>query len=84
MPTLAAFAPGFIERYAIANRQKPSSIASKATIIRAHLPVLGSKQLDAIGNEDVQALKARFRDKAPKTLNNALSTRSIMLKAAMA
>ena len=55
VPTLAEFGPRFLERHARANRQKPSGIASKETILRVHLiPILGSKRLDAINNEDVQ------------------------------
>src|SRR3954453_20195438 len=37
VPTLEAFAPRFLRDHAQANRQKPSSIASKETIIRMHL-----------------------------------------------
>ena len=40
---------------------------------RVHLiPLLGSKKLDAITNEDVQRLKHGFK-KAPKTVNNVLT-----------
>src|SRR5262245_35732131 len=44
VPSLEQFAPRFIEGYAHANRQKPSGIAGKQTILNVHLvPVLGSK-----------------------------------------
>ena len=37
-----------------ANRQKPSGIAAKETILRVHLvPLLGDKRLDAITSEGV-------------------------------
>ena len=52
VPTLEAFAPRFIEGYARANRQKPSGVAAKESILRLHLiPELGSRTLDAISNE---------------------------------
>jgi hypothetical protein len=55
VPTLEAFAPRFIEGYARANRQKPSGIAAKDSILRLHLiPELGSRRLDRITNEQVQ------------------------------
>src|SRR5438552_2829704 len=37
VPTLEEFAPKFVNEYARANRQKPSGIAAKETIIRVHL-----------------------------------------------
>jgi integrase len=84
VPTLEAFAPRFIEGYARANRQKPSGIAGKETILRIHLvPLLGTKKLDAITNEAVQLLKSRLRDKAPKTVNNILTVLNTLLKTAM-
>src|SRR5215217_4680414 len=68
VPTLAEFAPRFLDGHARANRQKPSGIAAKETILNVHLvPMIGSKKLNAIGSEDVQHLKARLGDKAPKT-----------------
>ena len=67
VPTLEEFAPRFIESYARANRQKPSGIAAKESILRVHLlPALGTKRLDAITNEDIQRLKVRLAAKAPK------------------
>ena len=47
------------------------------------MPALGPKRLDAIGNEDVQRLKAHLRGKAPKTVNNVLTVMNTMLKAAV-
>ena len=37
VPTLQAFASRFIEGYARANRQKPSGVAAKESILRVHL-----------------------------------------------
>src|ERR1700741_3611194 len=52
-PTLENFAPRFLEGHARANRQKPSGIAAKETILRVHLiPRLGTKKLDGISIED--------------------------------
>ncbi len=73
-----------MEGYARANRQKPSGIASKETILRVHLvPLLGTKRLDKITNEDVQRLKAQLESKAEKTVNNVLTVLSTLLKVAV-
>ena len=81
MPTLEAFSDRFLNGYAKANRHKPSGIAAKETILRIHLvPILGSKRLDAIRNEDVQRLKAHLGSKAPKTVNNVLTVLNTLLK----
>ena len=74
VPTLEEFASRFIEGHAEANRQKPSGVAAKQTILRMHLvPAFGAKRLDAITNEDIQRLKLRLNDRAPKTVNNVLT-----------
>jgi integrase len=53
-------------------------------VLKAHLlPTLGDKQLDAITNEDVQALKLRLKDRSPKTVNNVLTVLSVLLKKAV-
>lgn len=82
--TLEEFAPKFLEGYAKANRQKPSGIAAKESILRIHLiPVLGGQQLDSITNALVQRLKLHLMDKAAKTVNNVLTVLSVMLKTAV-
>ena len=84
VPTLEEFAPRFLDGYARANRQKPSGIAAKETILNTHLiPLLGPKKLDAITNEGVQGLKHELRRKSPKTVNNVLTVLNVMLKKAM-
>jgi hypothetical protein len=84
VPTLAEFAPRFMDGYARANRQKPSGIAAKETIIRVHLvPLLGSKKLDVISNEAVQGLKHALRARQPKTVNNVLTVLNKLLKTAV-
>ncbi len=84
VPTLEAFVPRFIDDYAIANRQKPSGIATKRTILNLHLVgAMGAKRLDAITTDDVQKLKHRLREHAPKTVNNVLTVLSVLLKKAV-
>jgi len=84
VPTLAEFAPRFLDGHARANRQKPSGIAAKETILNIHLvPLLGTKRLDAITTEDVQRLKTQLKDRAPKTVNNVLTVLNVLLKKAV-
>src|SRR5919201_4036853 len=55
VPTLAEFETRFVQEFAVANRQKPSTIASKKMILKKYLvPQLGRKRLDEIKHEDVQ------------------------------
>lgn len=84
VPTLEEFAPRFLDGHARANRQKPSGIAAKERILRVHLvPFLGSRKLNAIGNEDVQRLKSRLQQKAAKTVNNVLTVLNVLLRKAV-
>lgn len=84
VPTLQAFAPRFLDRHAVANRQKPSTIVTKQSLLRVHLvPLLGARRLDAITNEDVQRLKSTLVARAPKTVNNILTVLSTLLKTAV-
>ena len=70
--------------YARANRQKPSGIAAKETIIRVHLvPLLGPKKLDTITNEVVQGVKHALQERSPKTVNNVLTVLNVLLKKAV-
>jgi integrase len=83
-PTFKEFAPRFLERYAKANRLKPSGIAAKRTILHVHLvPAFGDKTLDSITTEHVQQIKAALTERSPKTVNNVLTTLSVVLKTAM-
>jgi hypothetical protein len=73
-----------MDGHARANRQKPSGIAGEEIILKVHLkPLLGTKKLDAITNEDVQRVKMRLRLKAPKTVNNVLTVLNTLLKKAV-
>jgi integrase len=84
MPTLAEFAPRFLDGHARANRHKPSGIAAQDSIVRVHLiPLLGPKKLDAITSEDVQHVKRALHDRAPKTVNNVLTVLSVLFKKAV-
>jgi integrase len=84
VPTLEQFASRFIDGHARANRQKPSGIAAKETILNVHLiPLLGARTLDAITNEDVQRVKSHLKDKASKTVNNVLTVLNTLLKKAV-
>ena len=84
VPTLEEFAPRFVDGYALANRQKPSGVAAKRTILNTHLiPALGTTKLDAVTTEAVQQLKASLQTRAPKTVNNVLSVLNVLLKQAM-
>ena len=67
VPTLKEFAPRFIEGHARANRQKPSGIEAKESILRLHLlPLLGTKNLDGVTNEDVQRVKGHLKHRISK------------------
>jgi integrase len=84
VPTLEHFAPRFLDGHARANRHKAGGIANKDSVLRIHLiPQLGSRQLDRIGNEDVQRLKRHLHTKAVKTVNNVLTVLSTLLKKAV-
>jgi integrase len=84
VPTLKDFAPRFIEGYARAEKQKASSIDTKERIIRKYLvPLLGSKRLDAITNEDVQKVKAALANRKRKTINNVINVLSKLLNVAV-
>jgi len=82
VPTLREFVDRFLAD-ATANRQKPSTISAKETIVRVHLvPLLGDKRLNAISSEDVQQLKVALARRSPKTVNNVLAVLSTLLKVA--
>ena len=83
-PTLAEFAPRYIEGYARANREKPSSIDSKEAILRNYLiPAFGDKALGELGQEDMQKLKGRMSELSNKTVNNTLTVLNTLLKCAV-
>ncbi len=84
VPTLSEFKDRFLDGYARANRQKPSGIAAKETVLDVHLvPLLGSTKLDDIRTEDVQQVKHQLRNRAPKTVNNVLTVLNVLLKKAV-
>ncbi len=73
-----------MDGHARANRQKPSGIAAKETILNIHLVAwLGTKRLDTITTEEVQQLKHRLSHRSPKTVNNVLTVLNMLLKKAL-
>jgi integrase len=84
VPALAEFSNRFLEGYAKANRQKPSGISSKESILRVHLvPLIGDKPLNQISTEDIQKVKSALTGWSPKTVNNVLTVLSVALKTAV-
>jgi integrase len=74
-PTLANFCKEFVDVYAVTNN-KPSGVEAKRIICNSHLaPAFGSRRLDQIGVQDIEAFKAaKLNDGyAPKTVNNFLA-----------
>lgn len=70
VPTIADFAPTYIERYAKAKRLKPSTIDEKETVLRRHIiPLVGEVGIDDVGEEHVGLIRARRVDLAPQTVN---------------
>ncbi len=67
VPTLEEFAPRFITEYARAERQKPSGIAGKESVLKNYLvPMLGPKPLNEITTEEVSILKAELAKPRPR------------------
>ncbi len=84
VPTLVQFKDRFLDGYARANRQKPSGIAAKETILRVHLvPLLGTRRLDEISSERVQRVKHALHNRSAKTTNNVLTVLNTLLKKAV-
>ena len=84
VPMLAQFGDRFVEEYAVANRQKPSTVSTKRIVLKKHLvPMLGRKRLDEIKNEDVQKVKAKLSHLKPKSVNCVLTVLSKLLKVAV-
>jgi integrase len=83
-PTLAAFAPSFVNA-SRALVQKASTTEAKESILRTHLvPALGETKLDAIDSAAIASLHAALLAKGlhPKTRNNVLTVLSGLLKLA--
>ena len=72
-------------RHARANRQKPSGIAAKETILNVHLVPFARPQ--AAGRDHERGCPAAeepgWRSQAPKTVNNVLTVLSVLLKKAV-
>ena len=84
VPTFSEFWPRFMDGYVRANRLKPSGVAAKESVWRAHLRAhFGSKKLDAVTTEDVQRLKHVLTTRAAKTVNNVLTVLNVVLRKAV-
>jgi integrase len=79
----AEFWPDFVEGYVRANRGKFSSQRARESIFKTHLKPWHDLPLSAITDEEVQKLKGRLVDRAPKTTNNVLVCLSVVLKTAV-
>lgn len=83
VPTLAEFAPRYVQDYARAKRNKPRTIDEKQRIIDHDLaPRFGSTPLDRIDDALVAKLMSDLSNKSPATVNNVLCVLSTMLRAA--
>ncbi|MBZ0266518.1 site-specific integrase [bacterium] len=84
VPTLAEFAPRWLDEYCRAERQKASGITRKESVLRVHLlPALGGKRLDEITDSDVQRLKVDLGERAASTVNNTLTVLRRLLQVAI-
>ncbi len=82
VPTLAEFAPRFIQDHVVANRLSPTTKRDYENTIKNHLiPVLGNIRLDKLEVRHVQALKRR--DLAATTTNKMLNQLKALLRAAV-
>ncbi|MCZ7681155.1 MAG: site-specific integrase [Sandaracinaceae bacterium] len=85
MPTFTEFAERWMNVYPRSARNKTSSVASKRSILHAHLlPRFGKKGIDTIGTFDVEEYKAACLEHglAPKTVNNVLTVLQRLLRSA--
>jgi integrase len=84
-PTLETFAEKFLA-WCEAQRQKPSGIQAKRSILKHHLiPVLGQRRLDELTGADLLEVQTHLREAGagPKTTNNVLSVLSKLLRVAL-
>ncbi len=75
VPTFKEFSDHWFKTYVVTNN-KPAEQRRKRICLSAHLvPFFGHMRLDAIGNEQIELLKAKkqAQGQAPKTINNLLS-----------
>lgn len=85
VPVLKDFAETFLG-WCEAQRQKPSSVEAKRSILKHHLvPVLGERRLDEITGADLLELQSHLQQAGagPKTTNNVLSALSKLLRVAV-
>jgi integrase len=83
-PTLKEFALRFLDGYAKANRLKPSGIARRKRFFTfTSFLHWATKTPDAITTEDAQRVKSVLSERSPKTVNNVLTTLSVILRTAV-
>lgn len=83
VPKLEAFVSRYLA-HARAEKQKASTVDTKDRILRKHIvPLLGTKRLDEITNEDVQRLKERLSVHSAKTANNVCAVLSHLFTVAI-
>lgn len=83
--TLAEFWPRVVRDHYRASRKKPSTIDAAESLFRLHLaPLLGPRELAAVSNADVAAIKGKLAAKSAKSVNNVLSVLSRTLRCAVA
>ncbi len=81
--TLAEFAPRFVAD-ARANRQKPSTIETKESVLKVHLlPAFGPFKLDQITQAKLSAFKASLGHLKAKSVANILGVLSALLRTAI-
>ena len=83
VPTLSEFSSRFLDGYARANRQKPSGIAAKETILDAPGAVARREEAGCDHERGRAAAEAQLQHKAPKTVNNVLTVSNVLLKKAV-
>jgi len=84
VPTLAEFAPRYIEGHVIANGLKPSVLRVTRSHLRIHLiPAFGDKRLDQISFEDLQHFKASLAPQTNQSINNILATFNTLIDCAV-
>lgn len=84
VPTLAQFAPRYIEGHCKANQQKPSTILARESSLRSHLiPHFGRVRLDRITAERIQRFKVNRTHLKNSTVNNHLTVLRVILNAAV-
>jgi len=82
VPTVGEFWPRYLS-HCRGEREKPSSLAGKASVWRTHLAQrFASVPLNEVSASSVSALRTALANRSPKTVNNVLSPLNSCLKLA--